>query len=45
MPEDPLPNIVGCFDPSRSYPLDRLVLTYPVPCSAKDGNTTGLPAR
>jgi len=29
---DPLPLIVGCFDPSRTYASDRLVLTYPVRC-------------
>jgi murein DD-endopeptidase MepM/ murein hydrolase activator NlpD len=30
--EDPLPRIVGCFDGSKPYPTDRLVLTYPVKC-------------
>ena len=30
--EDPLPRIVGCFDDTRAYPTDRLVLTYPVKC-------------
>jgi Peptidase family M23 len=30
--EDPLKITVGCFDPQKSYPLDRLVLTYPVRC-------------
>jgi len=30
--EDPLPRVVGCFDPAREYPADRLVLTYPVRC-------------
>jgi hypothetical protein len=29
---DPLPVIVGCFDPSRTYESDRLVLTYPIRC-------------
>lgn len=29
---DPAPRIVGCFDPARTYPADRLVLTYPVRC-------------
>jgi len=30
--EDPLPRIVGCFDDTKAYPTDRLVLTYPVKC-------------
>ena len=30
--EDPLSRIVGCFDGTKPYPADRLVLTYPVPC-------------
>lgn len=30
--EDPLARIVGCFDETRMYPADRLVLTYPVRC-------------
>lgn len=30
--EDPLPKTKGCFDARRSYPRDRLVLTYPVAC-------------
>jgi murein DD-endopeptidase MepM/ murein hydrolase activator NlpD len=30
--EDPLPRIVGCFDEAKLYPVDRLVLTYPVKC-------------
>lgn len=30
--EDPLPRIVGCFDETKRYPADRLVLTYPVRC-------------
>jgi murein DD-endopeptidase MepM/ murein hydrolase activator NlpD len=29
---DPMSMIVGCFDPARPYPTDRLVLTYPVHC-------------
>jgi murein DD-endopeptidase MepM/ murein hydrolase activator NlpD len=29
---DPQPKIVGCFDPRKEYPADRLVLTYPVQC-------------
>jgi murein DD-endopeptidase MepM/ murein hydrolase activator NlpD len=30
--EDPTPRIVGCFDAATPYPVDRLVLTYPVRC-------------
>jgi len=30
--EDPAPRIVGCFDAATPYPVDRLVLTYPVRC-------------
>jgi murein DD-endopeptidase MepM/ murein hydrolase activator NlpD len=30
--EDPLARIVGCFDATKVYPADRLVLTYPVKC-------------
>lgn len=30
--EDPLPKVAGCFDESKAYPADRLVLTYPVKC-------------
>jgi murein DD-endopeptidase MepM/ murein hydrolase activator NlpD len=30
--EDPLPRMVGCFDERKVYPVDRLVLTYPVKC-------------
>ena len=26
------PRIVGCFDTTARYPVDRLALTYPVPC-------------
>jgi len=29
---DPIARTVGCFDPGRTYPTDRLVLTYPVGC-------------
>jgi murein DD-endopeptidase MepM/ murein hydrolase activator NlpD len=34
-PEDPLPLTVGCFDPAKTYPTDRFVLTYPVKCESK----------
>jgi murein DD-endopeptidase MepM/ murein hydrolase activator NlpD len=30
--EDPAPRLVGCFDSSRRYPTDHLLLTYPVRC-------------
>lgn len=30
--EDPLPRIIGCFDDAKTYPTDRLLLTYPVKC-------------
>jgi murein DD-endopeptidase MepM/ murein hydrolase activator NlpD len=30
--EDPLPRTIGCFDPARRYPSERLVLTFPVKC-------------
>jgi murein DD-endopeptidase MepM/ murein hydrolase activator NlpD len=30
--EDPRPRLVGCFDTTRPYPADRLVLTSPVRC-------------
>jgi len=30
--EDPLPRMVGCFNETKLYPADRLVLTYPVKC-------------
>ncbi len=30
--EDPLRIADGCFDPRRAYPLDKLVLTFPVAC-------------
>ena len=30
--EDPLAIAEGCYDPSRTYPTDRLVITFPVPC-------------
>ena len=29
---DPMPFIVGCFDPNKTYPTDKLVLTHPVKC-------------
>lgn len=29
---DPEKVIVGCFDPKQTYPADRFVATYPVPC-------------
>jgi murein DD-endopeptidase MepM/ murein hydrolase activator NlpD len=29
---DPLAFIVGCFDQAKTYPTDRLVLTYPLRC-------------
>jgi murein DD-endopeptidase MepM/ murein hydrolase activator NlpD len=32
--EDPLPAIVGCFDPERVYPPGRFALTWPIPCLA-----------
>ena len=30
---DPAPYLEGCFEAARSYPSDRLVLTYPVRCT------------
>jgi murein DD-endopeptidase MepM/ murein hydrolase activator NlpD len=30
--EDPMRRMVGCFDATATYPTDRLVLTYPLPC-------------
>lgn len=30
--EDLLPRLVGCFDATKQYPVDHLVLTYPVKC-------------
>ncbi len=30
--ENPLAHAAGCFDASKRYPSDRLVLTYPVRC-------------
>ena len=33
--EDPRARIVGCFDETKVYPPDRLVLTYPVKCSIR----------
>lgn len=32
---NPLDAIVGCFDPQETYPTDRFVLTFPVPCGPK----------
>jgi hypothetical protein len=29
---DPMPFLVGCFDPEETYATDRLVLTWPVKC-------------
>ena len=29
---DPLSVTVGCFDPNKTYPADRFVLTHPVRC-------------
>ena len=29
---DPIKSSVGCFDPAKTYPTDRLLLTYPVRC-------------
>ncbi len=31
--EDPRLYFVGCFDPKRTYPPDKFLLTYPVECS------------
>lgn len=30
--EDPRPRFAGCFDDVRTYPAERLLLTYPVRC-------------
>ena len=30
--EDPIPGTIGCFTDRESYPVDRLVFTYPVIC-------------
>ncbi len=30
--QDPEALLVGCFDPARSYPTDRLALTWPIDC-------------
>jgi murein DD-endopeptidase MepM/ murein hydrolase activator NlpD len=32
---DPMDYMSGCFDPGKTYPGDRLVLTYPVRCTDK----------
>jgi murein DD-endopeptidase MepM/ murein hydrolase activator NlpD len=37
--EDPLPRLVGCFEATKLYPADRLVLTYPLKCLAVDGRS------
>ena len=29
---DPMPLIVGCYEPGRAYPVEPLALTYPLPC-------------
>lgn len=34
--EDPMRRMAGCFDAAASYPTDRLVLTYPLPCRARE---------
>jgi murein DD-endopeptidase MepM/ murein hydrolase activator NlpD len=34
--EDPIRRMAGCFDAGASYPTDRLVLTYPLPCRARE---------
>lgn len=34
--EDPMGRLAGCFDAHASYPRDRLVLTYPVPCPERE---------
>jgi murein DD-endopeptidase MepM/ murein hydrolase activator NlpD len=33
--EDPVKLIVGCFDPNKTYPEDRLALTWPIQCQDK----------
>ena len=30
--QNPLAVVVGCYDPERTYPINRLVLTWPLPC-------------
>jgi murein DD-endopeptidase MepM/ murein hydrolase activator NlpD len=34
-PENPVKLIVGCFDPNKTYPEDRLALTWPIECREK----------
>ena len=34
--EDPMRRMAGCFDAAASYPTDRLVLTYPLPCRPRE---------
>ena len=29
---DPMTIMDGCFDPQKTYPTDRFVLTFPVQC-------------
>ena len=31
-PQDPEKIVIGCFDPNRAYPSDRVVLTWPLRC-------------
>jgi len=30
--QNPLAVVVGCYDPERIYPVNRFVLTWPIPC-------------
>ena len=32
---NPMDYLDGCFDPAKSYPTDRFVLTYPIACESK----------
>lgn len=32
VPVDPEQHIVGCFDPDKTYPADKFVLTWPLRC-------------
>ena len=34
--EDPMGRMAGCIDAAATYPTDRLVLTYPLPCQARE---------
>ncbi len=36
--KDPMSMTVGCFDPKKVYPTDRLVLTFPVRCEPAGGS-------